>query len=184
MHPAIFSRKIKMKKITLVIGGCKSGKSRYALEAADRKTTQQKIFIATSVPFDDEMKDRVERHRRERGDQWTTVEAPVDLPGAIRANTGKDRLILVDCLTLWINNLLMETTAERVIQGHFPELVDALNHIESRIYLVANEVGTGIVPENRLARQFRDIAGVVNQAIAALADQVVWMVAGIPVQIK
>jgi adenosylcobinamide kinase/adenosylcobinamide-phosphate guanylyltransferase len=78
----------------------------------------------------------------------------------------------------------METTAERVIQGHIPELIDALDHIEGRIYLVANEVGTGIVPENRLARQFRDLAGVLNQAVASLAGQVVWMVAGIPVHIK
>jgi adenosylcobinamide kinase/adenosylcobinamide-phosphate guanylyltransferase len=184
MLPAILNRKIKMKKITLVIGGCKSGKSRFALEEADRNATGRKIFVATSVPFDNEMKDRIEQHRRDRGDDWTTVEAPVDLPGAIRANIGKDRLVLVDCLTLWINNLLMETTAERVIQGHISELIDALDHIEDRIYLVANEVGTGIVPENRLARQFRDLAGFLNQAVASLADQVVWMVAGIPVQIK
>ena len=173
-----------MKKITLIIGGCKSGKSRHALDLASQQATAEKTFIATSVPFDDEMKSRIERHRAERGSDWTTVEAPVGLPDAISANCGENRLILVDCLTLWINNLMMDTTDEEIIQSRFSELTDTLTESTGPILLVSNEVGAGIVPENPLARQFRDLAGMVNQSIALLADEVVWMVAGIPVKIK
>ena len=173
-----------MKNITLVIGGCKSGKSRHALDLANQQAKVQKIFIATSVPFDDEMKTRIDRHRKERGSDWTTVEAPVDLPDAIISHCGDDRLILVDCLTLWINNLLMGTTDEKIILGRISELAATLTGMKSPILLVSNEVGAGIVPENPLARQFRDLAGVVNQTIASLANVVVWMVAGIPVKIK
>jgi adenosylcobinamide kinase/adenosylcobinamide-phosphate guanylyltransferase len=173
-----------MKKIVLVIGGCKSGKSRYALERVDRLAVRHKIFIATSVPFDDEMKDRIDRHRNERGSDWETVEAPDRLADAIQSNSGDDRGLLVDCLTLWINNLLMGSTDEKLLQRHVTELAKTLNQIGGPIYLVSNEVGAGIVPQNPLARQFRDLAGTVNQAIASLADEVVWMVAGIPVKIK
>jgi adenosylcobinamide kinase/adenosylcobinamide-phosphate guanylyltransferase len=173
-----------MKNITLIIGGCRSGKSRYAIEAANQFATRDKIFIATSVPFDEEMKDRIGRHRAERGNHWETVEAPVGLSDAIGSNRGEGHVLLVDCLTLWVNNLLMETTDETVLQENFSELLETLNQIDCPIYLVSNEVGTGIVPENPLARQFRDLAGGLNQAIASLADDVVWMVAGIPVQIK
>ena len=173
-----------MKKITFIIGGCKSGKSRHALDLANQQAAGKNFFIATAVPFDDEMATRIDRHRKQRGSDWTTVEAPHQLPEAIRANCGENRLILVDCLTLWINNLLMDTTDETVLQEHISKLKNALKQADCPIYLVSNEVGTGIVPENPLARQFRDLAGVINQSIASLADRVVWMVAGIPVQIK
>lgn len=173
-----------MRNITLIIGGCKSGKSRHALEAANQLPVAKKIFIATSVPFDEETKTRIDRHLRERGDDWTTVEAPVGLADAIKSNSDGGHLIVVDCLTLWINNLLMETRDEKVINGRVSELIDTLGEVACPIYLVSNEVGTGIVPENQLARMFRDLAGVVNQAVASKADQVVWMVAGIPVQIR
>jgi adenosylcobinamide kinase/adenosylcobinamide-phosphate guanylyltransferase len=173
-----------MKKIVLVIGGCKSGKSRYALERVDRLAVRHKIFIATSVPFDDEMKDRIDRHRDERGSDWETVEAPDRLADAIQSNSGDDRGLLVDCLTLWINNLLMASTDEKVLQPRVTELAETLEQVDGPIYLVSNEVGAGIVPQNPLARQFRDLAGSVNQAIASMADEVVWLVAGIPVKIK
>lgn len=173
-----------MKNITLVIGGCKSGKSSYALEAANEQAGAKKIFIATSVAFDDEMKDRIYRHRQERGSDWATVEAPVQLADALHSNGGDNRVIVVDCLTLWINNLLMEATDAEILRGRISELTGALNQMVCPVYLVSNEVGSGIVPENPLARQFRDLAGGVNQAIASLAGRVVWMVAGIPVQIK
>lgn len=173
-----------MKKITLIIGGCKSGKSRQALEAANQHAGVKKIFIATAVPFDDEMKKRIGRHRHDRGGDWATVEAPVDLPGAIKSNSDEGCLIVVDCLTLWINNLLMETNAEAIIDSKVSELIETLENIDSPIYLVSNEVGAGIVPENPLARQFRDLAGSLNQLVASMADQVVWMAAGIAVTIK
>jgi len=173
-----------MNKITLIIGGCKSGKSRYALEAANQITGARKVFIATSVPFDDEMKERIERHREERGNEWRTVDAPLELADAIKSHHGENCVILVDCLTLWINNLLMESQNEKDIGSKFSELIKTLENVDCPIYLVSNEVGAGIVPENPLARKFRDLAGVVNQTVASAADNVVWMVAGIAVQIK
>ena len=173
-----------MREITLIIGGCKSGKSRQALEAANRHADVKKIFIATSVPFDEEMKKRVDRHRLERGNDWTTVEAPVHLADAIKSNCGDGCLIVVDCLTLWINNLLMETQDDAVIEKWISELIRTLDRVNCPIYLVSNEVGAGIVPENPLARQFRDLAGNLNQLVASIADRVVWMVAGIAVQVK
>lgn len=173
-----------MKKITLIIGGCKSGKSRQALEASNQQAAVKKVFIATSVPFDDEMKKRVARHRHERGGGWATVEAPVELAGAIKSNCNDGCLLVVDCLTLWINNLLMDTTDETIIDNKISELVETLENSDCPIYLVSNEVGAGIVPGNPLARQFRDLAGSLNQLVASMADQVVWMVAGIAVTIK
>lgn len=173
-----------MKKLTLIIGGCKSGKSRYALDTANQQSVARKVFIATSVPFDDEMKERIDRHRKERGNDWRTVEAPVELADAIKSNHGENGVILVDCLTLWINNLLMETPSEKDIHRRISDLMKTLEDINGPIYLVSNEVGAGIVPENPLARQFRDLAGVVNQTVAAAADEVVWMVAGVAVRVK
>ena len=173
-----------MKKIRLVIGGCKSGKSRHALAAADQTAAAQKMFIATSEPFDEEMKQRIDRHRQERGSDWQTVEAPLELADAIESSGGENCVLLVDCLTLWLNNLLMEPQSEKDIEGRIAELIATLNNCQCPIYLVSNEVGAGIVPENKLARQFRDLAGIVNQAVASTADEVVWMVAGIAVKIK
>ena len=173
-----------MKRITLIIGGYKSGTSRYALDAANRKTGAKKIFIATAEPSDDEMKQRIDRHRKERGSDWTTVEAPLHLAEAIDTNGTGGAMLVVDCLTLWLNNLLMATPDKRVIDAKISEMITTLAQTDGFIYLVSNEVGCGIVPENRLARRFRDLAGVVNQEVASLSDRVVWMVAGIPVTVK
>lgn len=172
-----------MKRTTLVIGGCKSGKSRHALELAERGDFR-KIFIATCVPFDEEMKQRVARHRQERDATWKTVDVPIELPEAIWAHDDAKTVLLVDCLTLWINNLLLASEDRQHIDENVEKLIDALYRARGRVILVANEVGAGIVPENRLARLFRDAAGLANQRIAAAADQVVFMVAGIPMTIK
>jgi adenosylcobinamide kinase/adenosylcobinamide-phosphate guanylyltransferase len=153
--------------LTFVLGGCRSGKSGFALQTAGAIPADKRVFIATSIAFDDEMKARVARHRAERGPGWTTVEAPLALSEAIAENARTGRVILVDCLTLWI-----------------PHLIRTLVQAPCPVVLVANEVGAGIVPENKLARQFRDLAGTANQAVAAAANQVVWVVAGIPVTIK
>ena len=173
-----------MKEIVFVIGGCRSGKSSYAMQAAEKVPAEQKIFIATCVPQDDEMKRRVARHQKERSQNWVTVEAPLDLPEAILQNSRRGDVILVDCLTLWVSNLLIETGDEKKIEDTIPQLIEALQKATCPIVLVSNEVGTGIVPENQLARQFRDITGWVNQAVARCANKVVWMVAGIPVTVK
>ena len=130
------------------------------------------------------MKQRVARHQKERSQTWETVEAPLNLPEAILQNSRSGDVILVDCLTLWVSNLLMETGDENKIEATISQLIEALEKTAGPIVLVSNEVGTGIVPENKLARQYRDIIGLVNQAVAKTAGKVIWMVAGIPVTVK
>jgi adenosylcobinamide kinase/adenosylcobinamide-phosphate guanylyltransferase len=173
-----------LKEIVFVIGGCRSGKSSYAMQTAEKMPAEQKIFIATCVPQDDEMKRRVARHQKERSQNWVTIEAPLNLPEAIVQNSRRANVILVDCLTLWMSNLLIETGNEKKIEKTISQLTHALEKAGCPIILVSNEVGTGIVPENRLARQFRDITGWLNQAVARSANKVIWMVAGIPVTVK
>ncbi|MDX2440504.1 MAG: bifunctional adenosylcobinamide kinase/adenosylcobinamide-phosphate guanylyltransferase [Desulfobacterales bacterium] len=173
-----------MKKTTFIIGGCRSGKSRQAIEQAEKISGSKRIFIATCMPLDDEMKQRIERHKRERDKSWKTVEAPVELSAEINENSREGDVILIDCLTLWINNLLMEIENPDVINQRIHKLILAIKEAKCPIILVSNEVGAGIVPENRLARQFRDIAGFTNQKVAECADSVIWMIAGIPVSIK
>ena len=173
---------------TLVIGGCRSGKSSHALLMADRIGNARKIFIATCVPQDEEMHQRVSRHKTERGAGWTAVETPIFLPEAIGKIGPNADVILVDCLTLWVSNLMMEhanfDASKELFAAHTCRLIESLSAAACPVILVTNEVGAGIVPDNPLARAFRDAVGHVNQRIAACADQVIWMVAGIPVKIK
>lgn len=171
-------------KITLVIGGCRSGKSSFALEEANQIKGDQKLFLATSVPRDPEMHKRVAKHQAERGEDWQTIEEPVDIHKIIETRSGNADVILVDCLTLWTSNLMAREEGESTVMEYTQKLVSALEASQCPVFLVANEVGTGIVPENALARQFRDLAGFVNQKVAAAADRVVLTVAGIGVQIK
>ena len=173
-----------MNEITFITGGCRSGKSTYALQTAEKVPAERKIFIATCVPQDDEMKQRVAKHQMARNRRWTTVEEPVKLPEAILQNSHRADVILIDCLTLWVSNLLMQTDDEKKLEDTISQLIDTLEKATCPIILVSNEVGTGIVPDNRLARQYRDIIGLANQAVAKTADKVIWMVAGIPVPVK
>ena len=177
---------MKTDHISLVVGGCRSGKSQYALKIAEKVDANRQVFIATCQPYDDEMRERIEKHRQQRSDAWLTVEAPLELPEAIGAYTAPDTVVLVDCLTLWISNILLQPdhTRDGGVETQTGRLVEALSDANGPIILVSNEVGTGIVPENRLARLFRDTAGAVNQQVAAVAGSVIWMVAGIPVTIK
>jgi adenosylcobinamide kinase/adenosylcobinamide-phosphate guanylyltransferase len=168
----------------MVIGGCRSGKSRYAQEYAESISPDGRIFVATCVPDDDEMRDRIARHRLQRDGSWTTVETPIQLPEAIAEYSHKAAVVLVDCLTLWITNLLLQPAERAAVEDHIEKLTGAVQFAGCPVILVSNEVGTGIVPENQLARQFRDLVGLANQRLAACADKVVWMVAGIPVRIK
>jgi adenosylcobinamide kinase/adenosylcobinamide-phosphate guanylyltransferase len=167
----------------LVLGGCRSGKSSHALRLAESMGSTR-FYLATCVPQDDEMHDRVKRHRQARDASWTTVEVPVDLVGAIRAHSLKADVILVDCLTLWLSNLLMHDSDADRIRTAVEALADTVQAAPASLILVSNEVGSGIVPENRLARRYRDLAGWTNQALAAVCERVVWTVAGIPVTIK
>ena len=173
-----------MKKKVFVIGGCRSGKSRQALETAETLASNNLVFIATCTPNDDEMKERIATHQQERSRNWRTVEAPLQLAQAIADAGNQAGVLLVDCLTLWINNLLMDNNSSEQILQQIKNLTCAVETANCPVILVSNEVGTGIVPENKLARLYRDLVGAANQAVAQCVDQVVWVIAGIPVTIK
>ncbi|MGD8345012.1 MAG: bifunctional adenosylcobinamide kinase/adenosylcobinamide-phosphate guanylyltransferase [Desulfobacterales bacterium] len=173
-----------MNELTFVLGGCRSGKSTYALQTAENVNGDNRIFVATCLPQDDEMAQRVARHQKERGRHWTTVEEPLYLPEVIAQHSANADVMLIDCLTLWVSNLLMKTADNTKWQEIVSQLIDALETASCPLVVVSNEVGAGIVPENKLARQYRDIIGRVNQAVARSAGKVVWMVAGIPVVVK
>lgn len=171
-----------MNKI-LVLGGCRSGKSGHALQLAEG-FGRRRIFVATCVPADAEMQSRVDRHRRERDDTWQTLEVPVDLAEAVSTHGPVADVILVDCLTLWLSNLMLETQETQTIRQRIDALARAVSTAPAAIVLVSNEVGAGIVPENRLARLYRDLSGWANQSLAAACGRVDWTVAGIPMTIK
>jgi adenosylcobinamide kinase / adenosylcobinamide-phosphate guanylyltransferase len=174
-------RKMGVKENIFVIGGCRSGKSRHALELSEKISDIHRVFIATCVPYDEEMKDRVRRHRQDRDSSWATVDAPVELADAILKYSQSAHVILADCLTLWMSNLLMESEN---MENRVEQLTVAINQALCPVIIVSNEVGTGIVPTNALARQYRDAVGYANQKVAACVDRVIWMVAGIPVLVK
>ncbi|WP_326914040.1 bifunctional adenosylcobinamide kinase/adenosylcobinamide-phosphate guanylyltransferase [Sphingopyxis chilensis] len=163
-----------------VLGGARSGKSRYAQARAEAAGANP-VFVATAEAFDDEMRERIARHRADRDMRWTTVEAPRELPAAIDAVNGEGAVVLVDCLTLWVSNLLL---ADANIARAGQQLCDAIGRFEGTLILVANEVGLGIVPDNALARAFRDAAGQLNQSVAATAAEVVLVTAGLPLTLK
>lgn len=166
--------------ITLVLGGARSGKSAYAeglvLAAADRA-----LYLATAGVLDDEMAERVAKHRASRDRRWQTIEEPLELPALLIAEAREDLPILVDCLTLWLSNLLY---AERDIAAETAALIAALPRVSGSVVLVSNEVGLGIVPDNPLARAFRDHAGRLHQQVAAVAERVVFVAAGLPLTLK
>ncbi len=172
----------KKSRITLVIGGCRSGKSAWALAEANKIPGQRRVYVATSEPKDTEMCQRVESHRAERGLAWQTIEEPVDIPEVIRASEAD--VLLVDCLTLWVSNQVTGGDEDDAIRGRVAQLITALAAAPCPVFLVTNEVGYGIVPDNPMARRFRDLAGFVNQQVARAADRVVLTVAGIPLSLK
>lgn len=174
------------REVHFVLGGCRSGKSSHALALAGARTGEKNIFVATCMPADDEMQARVVRHQQERGPQWQTVEEPLELARVIRehGSDGGADVILVDCLTLWISNLMARYEDDDKVMEQVEDLGRALGDTVCPVFLVSNEVGAGIVPENAMARRFRDLAGFVNQHAARCARRVTWMVAGIAVEIK
>lgn len=170
----------KFDQSLLVLGGARSGKSRFAQMQAEALPGQL-VYIATAQAFDAEMADRIARHRAVRGPRWRTVDAPLALAAAILAESRTDNVILVDCLTLWASNLLL---GERDVAAAIPELTAAIANAPGKVILVTNEVGLGIVPDNALARRFRDIAGDINQAVAACVERAIFMAAGLPIVLK
>lgn len=164
----------------LVLGGARSGKSRYAQGRAEALPGEL-VYLATAQAFDDEMRERIALHRADRGARWSTVEAPLDLADMITACSTPDKVVLVDCLTLWASNLML---AERDTAAATAGLVRAVLAARGAVILVANEVGLGIVPDNALARRFRDVAGEINQDIARSVDGVIFVAAGLPLVLK
>ncbi len=167
-----------MADAVLVLGGARSGKSRYA-ESLITARPGPWVYVATAEALDDEMAKRIESHQARREVGWITIEAPIDLPGAIEG--APEGPLLVDCLTLWLSNLLM---GDQDFRASSDKLELALAARDGVVVLVANEVGLGIVPDNPLARKFRDVAGLLNQRIAALAQDVFWVAAGLPLRLK
>lgn len=166
--------------LTLVLGGARSGKSVFA-EQRLACHDGEKIYVATAQAWDDEMRERIDVHKARRGSDWTTVDAPLELFEALSTHARASAIVLVDCLTLWLNNLLM---AERDIGAECDALARGLKQLDGPVVLVSNEVGSGIVPENALARRFRDAQGRLNQQIAAVADDVFLVAAGLPLTLK
>jgi len=164
--------------LTLVLGGARSGKSRHA-ERIVTALPAPWVYVATAQAFDEEMRNRIAAHRAQREAGWTTVEAPLDVAGALAAAARHP--VLVDCLTLWLTNLLL---GEHDVAAATARLDTALAARDAPTVLVANEVGLGIVPDNTLARHFRDRAGQLNQHLAARADSVLFLVAGLPMRVK
>ena len=165
--------------LTLVLGGARSGKSRYA-ESLIARLPQPWIYIATAEARDDEMAARITEHQARREAGWQTIEAPHEVPEALR-EAPADAAVLVDCLTLWLTNVMLGSLD---VEKMTAKLEDALRARGGETVLVSNEVGLGIVPENELGRRFRDAQGLLNQRMAALSERVVLMVAGLPINVK
>lgn len=168
--------------ITLIIGGARSGKSKYAEELA-AKNNLPISYIATATAIDDEMNDRIAHHQARRPSNWLLHECPLELVTLLKIEAHKEQTILVDCLTLWINNQLYKN-AKQNFSLLFSELIDVIQDSPAHIIFVANEVGLGIIPLGEITRQFVDEAGRLNQQLAQAANQVIFMVAGLPMILK
>jgi adenosylcobinamide kinase / adenosylcobinamide-phosphate guanylyltransferase len=167
----------KAANLVLVLGGARSGKSRYA-EGLIMRCPRPWYYLATAKPGDAEMAERIARHRARRGEAWQTIEAPDDITGALRQAAGA---VLVDCLTLWLSNRML---AGADMTAEFERLEAVLACCTGMVVLVSNEVGSGVVPDNALGRRFRDLQGELNQRVAELANRVVLVVAGVPLTVK
>ena len=190
-------------KIIFITGGARSGKSSFALNEAS-KINGKKAYIATAEALDDEMKERIEKHKKNRSQEWDTYEEPANISSVLSEIREKYRVVVLDCLTLWLSNILTRTqsaehppnnrragrtqTADKNIQEFIDVLKDfsvcSLGSGFCNLYVVSNEVGMGVVPDNELAREFRDLAGFLNQRVAEIADEVYLVTAGIPIKIK
>jgi adenosylcobinamide kinase / adenosylcobinamide-phosphate guanylyltransferase len=166
--------------IVLIGGGARSGKSRHALELA-RKRGSRLVFLATAEAFDEEMAARVAKHRAERGAEFLTIEEPIEVAAAIRKITDADAIVL-DCLTLWLSNIML--TFGRDVDAEVEKLIQAAQASPAAVIAVTNEVGCGIVPDSTLGRDFRDHAGILNQRVAAAAEEVYFMIFGQPLRVK
>ena len=172
-----------MGKIIFIVGGARSGKSAYALKLAKEYKTGV-AYIATGETRDDEMRRRIAAHRKSRPRGWKTFEVPVEVSAILEKSCKNFRLVIIDCLTLWVSNMMMGGRTGTAIETEAEKMVSRLRKIKADSIIVSNEVGLGIVPNNRMARDFRDCAGRTNQVVAQKADEVIFMVAGIQWRIK
>jgi adenosylcobinamide kinase/adenosylcobinamide-phosphate guanylyltransferase len=173
----------KLGVITLLIGGARSGKSKFAVELAARSGGKV-AFIATATESDEEMKARIAEHRRMRPSSWVTVEEPINVPQWISSHGNGFDTLIIDCIALWLSNCMAVGMSDEAILSEVEQLIDACRRSGCNVIIVSNEVGMGVVPTTPLGRRFRDMAGKVNQLIASQADIVYWLCAGIPVRIK
>jgi adenosylcobinamide kinase / adenosylcobinamide-phosphate guanylyltransferase len=164
----------------LVLGGARSGKSAYAQSLAEAYGSER-LYLATAAPGDEEMAARIARHRTDRGQGWTTLEEPLDIAAALLTHAQAGRVVVVDCLTLWLSNLML---AGRDPAPAITGLADAIGELAGPVVLVSNEVGMGLVPDNKLGREFRDWQGRANREIGAACDAVIFVAAGFPLQLK
>ncbi|TYO98461.1 adenosylcobinamide kinase /adenosylcobinamide-phosphate guanylyltransferase [Geothermobacter ehrlichii] len=173
-----------MAPLVFVTGGARSGKSTFARRRCEEHGAPL-LYVATATIEDDEMACRVERHRQERGDAWRTLEEPLELARRLPPAVGDARAVLIDCLTLWLSNQFFACREQAPpVLARTEELLEVLLALPVPVYLVSNEVGSGIVPDNRLARLFRDLAGEVNQMFAARAHQAWLLASGLPLRLK
>jgi len=172
--------KTSLPPVTLVLGGARSGKSAFA-EGLVERASANRLYLATGQAWDYEMRDRIASHKQRRGEGWETIESPLDLTAALETHARADRPVLVDCLTLWITNLML---GEHDIGTAFDGLAATIPILKGPVVFVSNEVGLGIVPDNAMARAFRDHAGRLHQLIAGLADEVHFVAAGLPLKMK
>ncbi len=171
------------KKIVFVTGGTRSGKSRFALELAGN-FPGPRAYLATAQPLDQEMAERIERHRRSRPGDWHTLEEPLQVAQVVQKEGDRFGLILFDCLTLWISNLMLAEQGEEKILEEADRFLAACREARCSLIIVGNEVGMGIVPDNALSRNFRDLAGLIQQRVAAEADEAYFLICGLPQKIK
>ncbi|HEY2525563.1 MAG TPA: bifunctional adenosylcobinamide kinase/adenosylcobinamide-phosphate guanylyltransferase [Candidatus Binataceae bacterium] len=173
-----------MGSVTLITGAARSGKSAHALALAKRAAGARRFFIATAEALDDEMRERIAHHRASRSADFATIEEPIAIAPALAKLAHRADVVVVDCLTLWISNLLMARLSDEEIVAEARGLAGAMESAPFACFVVTGEVGAGIVPENAIARRFRDLLGWTNQAVARAAERVELMVAGYPIRVK
>ncbi len=172
----------RKNELIFIVGGARSGKSDLALKFC--RTLTPRAFVATAEPLDREMASRIQKHQRRRRGQWTTVEIPVEISHWFRTKGRNYQGVIVDCLTLWLNNILAKKTLHRKFPSLLKDWLQAVRNVPGRVIVISNEVGFGIVPGDPLTRHFRDLAGQMNQRVASAADEVYFVVSGIPLRLK
>ncbi|MFQ5454934.1 MAG: bifunctional adenosylcobinamide kinase/adenosylcobinamide-phosphate guanylyltransferase [Nitrospirota bacterium] len=169
--------------VITILGGIRSGKSSFALKVSD-KFNGEKIFLATAEPLDPEMRERIERHKMSRSNEWRTIEEPIKIYDVLKKLSQLNGVVLIDCLTLWLSNMMREHSDDRTIIEEIEILCRGISEINCSIILVSNEVGLAIIPENRMARRFCDLSGIMNQKVVEVSDEAYMIFSGSSIRIK